>query len=172
MEIWVISEINKGIGSSWPGSLNACLERTTNISFEPLERCQISSSSQGSSLPISPSLPHCLSAVQGVQMLFSFLLSALFSTSFTTSNNALKKELWCLLSDEKWQFLGNLFMHIDRKAVISGWHLSLCSHEIYCRWMEQLRSNFLVTIFNRYKRKCPGSPLKSYIIHNFWKCSQ
>lgn len=110
-------------------------------------------------------------AAEAVWMLFSFLLSALFSTSFTTSNNALKKELWCLLSVNKWQSPGNLFKHIDRKAVISGWHLSLYSHEIYCRWMEQLRSNFLVTSFNRYARKCIDSPLKSYIRNNSLKCS-
>lgn len=179
--VWVISGTNYLIGSSWQDLLSAHLKKTKSKSFESLETCQVGIPAQvtlllqlakppcASALPLAPALSQ--TAAQDVQMLFSFLLSALFSTSFTTSNNALKKKLWCLLSDEKWQSLGNLFKHIDRKAVISGWHLSLCSHEIYCRWMEQLRSNFLVTSFNRYGRKCPDSPLRSYIRCNLCKCS-
>ena len=123
-----------------------------------------------SALPLAPASSQ--TAVQDVQILFSLLLSALSSTAFTTSNNTLKRELWCLLSEEKWQSLGNLLKHIDRKAAISGWHISLYSHEIYYRWMEQLRSNFLVTSFNRYTRKCPGSPLRSYIRCSLCKCSE
>lgn len=39
--VWVISETNYLISSSWQDLLSACLKKTNSKSFEPLERCQI-----------------------------------------------------------------------------------------------------------------------------------
>lgn len=48
--VWVISETNYLISSSWQDLLNACLKKTNSKSFEPLERCQTGVEGQLTSL--------------------------------------------------------------------------------------------------------------------------